>query len=121
MKTRLTVTAMLLGGLSLFGAQQADNTAVNKQDRDKSSVTADKQGNSKPDREVARQIRKAIYDEKSLSTYAHNVKIIVKSGQVTLKGPVRTEEEKKAVESIAKQIAGDSSVTSDVSIVPEKK
>ena len=29
-------------------------------------------------------------DDKTLSTCAHNVKVIAQDGQVTLKGPVRT-------------------------------
>ena len=44
------------------------------------------------------KIRKAVMDDKSLSTYAHNVKIIAQNGKVTLKGPVRSEDEKKMVE-----------------------
>ncbi len=48
----------------------------------------------------------ALVKDKSLSTYAHNVKIIVQDGIVTLKGPVRSEEEKRAVEEKAAEAAG---------------
>ena len=44
--------------------------------------------------------------DKSLSTYAHNVKIVTQDGQVTLKGPVRSEDEKKAIEAKATEGAG---------------
>ncbi len=44
--------------------------------------------------------------DKSLSTYAHNVKIITQDGQVTLKGPVHSEEEKTAIASKAAEAAG---------------
>jgi osmotically-inducible protein OsmY len=54
--------------------------------------------------------------DKSLSTYAHNVKIITQNGQVTLKGPVRSEEEKRAIEAKAAEVAGDSKVTSELDV-----
>ena len=54
--------------------------------------------------------------DKSLSTYAHNVKVIAQNGMVTLKGPVKSEEEKQAVETKAGQIAGPDKVTSEIQI-----
>ena len=53
-----------------------------------------------------KEIRKSIVDDKSLSTYAHNVKIIAQNGQVTLKGPVHSEEERRSIESKATEVAG---------------
>jgi osmotically-inducible protein OsmY len=41
-------------------------------------------------------------------------------GSVTLKGPVRSEEEKSFVEAKAKEIAGADKVTSEISIAPKK-
>ena len=57
--------------------------------------------------------------DKSLSTYAHNVKIITQNGQVTLKGPVRSEDEKKTVETKAYEVAGENNVTSQLDIKPK--
>lgn len=57
--------------------------------------------------------------DKSLSTYAHNVKVITQNGQVTLKGPVRSEDEKKTVEAKATEVAGDNTVTSELDIKPK--
>jgi osmotically-inducible protein OsmY len=54
--------------------------------------------------------------DKSLSTYAHNVKVIAQNGMVTLKGPVKSEEEKQAVETKAAQVAGADKVTSDIQV-----
>jgi osmotically-inducible protein OsmY len=65
---------------------------------------------------LTQQIRKAIANDKSLSTYAHNVKVITQNGTVTLKGPVKSEEEKKAVEAKAAEIAGEQKVTSQLEI-----
>jgi osmotically-inducible protein OsmY len=68
--------------------------------------TADQQKENQSDRELVRQIRRAIVQDKSLSTYAHNVKIVVQGGTVTLKGPVKSEEEKAAIEKKAADAAG---------------
>ena len=57
--------------------------------------------------------------DKSLSTYAHNVKIITQNGQVTLMGPVRSEDEKKTVEATGAEVAGDNKVTSELDIKPK--
>jgi hyperosmotically inducible periplasmic protein len=83
-----------------------DNSVVNARDRDAGAVTAGQQSNSKNDRQVTRKIRRAVVKDKSLSTIAHNIKIITVGGAVTLRGPVKTDEEKTTIASIAQQIAG---------------
>jgi hyperosmotically inducible protein len=112
----------LLSCLGMLWAQQdttappADNTKVNQRDRDKAEPTADQQKDNATDRQLAQQIRKAIVKDKSLSTYGHNVKVIAQNGMVTLKGPVKSEEEKQAIENKAAQIAGADKVTSDIQV-----
>jgi hyperosmotically inducible periplasmic protein len=101
-------------------AVKQDNTAVNQGDRATGAQTAGQQSNSKSDVDMTRQIRRAIVNDKSLSTYAHNIKVITRHGQVTLKGPVRTEEEKRTVEATAAEVAGAANVTNQVSVVPRK-
>src|ERR1700722_19581174 len=81
---------------------EPDNSANNKQH----AVTSDQQTNSQGDREIARKIRQSVIADKSLSTYAHNVKIIVVNGAVTLKGPVDSMDEKKRIGDIASQVTG---------------
>ena len=93
-------------------AQPPDNTKVNKQN----GPTADQAANSRTDRELMQQIRKSLVDDKSLSSYAHNVKIIASHGQVTLKGPVTSEEERHAVEQKAADVAGARNVTNELTI-----
>jgi osmotically-inducible protein OsmY len=95
---------------------QPDNTKVNKQDRNSGEVTADQQKMNPADRGLTQKIRKAIVADKSLSTYAHNVKIISQNGLVTLKGPVKSEDEKKAVLEKAVAIAGADKVTDQISV-----
>jgi hyperosmotically inducible periplasmic protein len=101
-------------------APTADNTKVNQRDKSKAEPTADQQKENQPDREIARQIRRSIVQDKSLSTYAHNVKIIAQNGMVTLKGPVRSDEEKTAVEAKATEIAGADKVTSQLEVKPKQ-
>ena len=98
----------------------ADNTAVNKQDRDASRKTADQARNNMSDREVMRHIRQDIVHDKSLSTYGHNVKVIARSGKVTLRGPVHSEDEKRAVEEHARKYAGDGNVTNQVTVKEDR-
>ena len=110
----------------VFGAPQdtpaqPDNTKKNKRDQMKSEATADQQKENASDRELAAKIRRAIMEDKSLSTYAHNVKVIVQNGTVTLKGPVHTEEEKRAIQAKAAEIAGAPNVKSEISVKGDAK
>ncbi|HLJ46977.1 MAG TPA: BON domain-containing protein [Bryobacteraceae bacterium] len=111
------VLALALGASAMFAqSTQPDNTKANKQDRSSSAVTADQQKENSSDRDMAKKIRKAIVDDKNLSTYAHNVKVIVRDGAVTLKGPVHTAEEKSAVMAHATEVAGASNVTDQITV-----
>jgi osmotically-inducible protein OsmY len=98
----------------------SDNTKLNQQDRNSDRVTADQQKENTSDLSITREIRKELSDDKSLSVYAHNVKIITQNGTVTLKGPVRTEEEKHMVEAKAASVSG-KAVNSELSVAPKKK
>ena len=98
-----------------------DNTKVNTRDRAKGAVTADQQKENAGDRELTQKIRKSLMADKSLSTYAHNVKVVAQGGQVTLKGPVRTEDEKRNVEAKAVEVAGAGHVVNQISIAPAKQ
>ena len=110
-------------GLAGLNAQEPapDNTKVNQRDKAKNSKTADNAKDNAADRDLMQKIRKSIMDDKSLSTYAHNVKVIAQNGMVTLKGPVRSEEEKTAVEQKAAEIAGAGKVTNELTVKPAKK
>jgi hyperosmotically inducible periplasmic protein len=113
---------MLTGGAMVAPAQddsttKSDNTKTNKQDRGGATATADNQKNNKSDRELTREIRKAITADKSLSTYAHNVKVVSQSGTVTLRGPVRSDDEKRTIEQKAADVAGASNVKNELTVV----
>jgi hyperosmotically inducible periplasmic protein len=114
------LSAGLVGGSGLKAQTPADNTKVNTRDRAKGAVTADQQKENPSDRDLTQKIRRALVQDKSLSSYAHNVKIVTQSGGVTLKGPVRSDEEKKVVEAKAAEVAGAGHVTSELSVAPAK-
>jgi hyperosmotically inducible periplasmic protein len=97
-----------------------DNTKVNDRDKSKAEPTADQQRNNQSDRDITQQIRKSVMSDKSLSTYAHNVKIISQDGMVTLKGPVRSAEEKSTIESKAAAVVGQDKVTSELEVKPKQ-
>ena len=94
-----------------------DNTKTNKN----SSPTADQQKMNPADREITKKIRMAIQQDKSISVYAHNIKVITQDGKVTLKGPVRSEDEKTSIASKAVAIAGEGNVTNQIDVVPPKQ
>jgi osmotically-inducible protein OsmY len=107
-----------LAAVSALAQTAPDNTKTNTRDRAEGAVTADQQKENATDRRISQRIRQAIVDDKSLSTYAHNVKVVTQDGRVTLKGPVRSEAEKRAVEAKATEIAGAGKVTNQVDIAP---
>ena len=126
--TRTLLTAIFLASsLGVIWAQgsdasqvPADNTKVNQRDRNATEPTADQQKENASDRQLTAQIRREIVKDKSLSTSAHNVKIITQNGAVTLKGAVKSDAEKQTIESKAAQIAGDGKVNSELQVAPAK-
>ena len=116
----LRVVAPILFSLAIAGFGQttpkADNTGVNKRDRNAGEVTADQQKMNAADRALAQRIRRSVMADKSLSTYAHNIKIVSQNGLVTLKGPVKSNAEKQAVVAKAAAVAGADKVTDQISV-----
>jgi hyperosmotically inducible protein len=121
-RTFAIVPALLLGmswamPAPAQDATQPDNTKVNKRDRKPGAVTADQQKMNTSDRDLSKKIRQAVIADKSLSTYAHNVKIVSQDGIVTLKGPVHSDAEKSTIEAKAAEIAGGADkVKSEISV-----
>lgn len=99
---------------------QPDNTKKNLPTNHHDANRADQQSNSSTDVELTRKIRQSLTQDKSLSTYAHNVKIITRNGVVELKGPVRSQSEKDTVEAKATEIAGASKVKNELTVKAEK-
>jgi osmotically-inducible protein OsmY len=113
----LTVSISVQAGRQ---ADRPDNTRTNERDRGKNAPTADQQKENQTDLKTTQDIRRSIVKDKNLSTYAHNIKIVTQNGVVTLRGPVRSEEEKSAVEAKAAQVAGANHVKSELQVAPER-
>jgi len=109
--TRLALTSLsVLSLLTLTAAateqtKDADNTAQNERDRKHEEVTPLDQSNRSEDLATTKRIRQAIMADKSLSLDAHNVKVITANGHVTLRGPVKTEDEKRIICALAVEVA----------------
>jgi hyperosmotically inducible protein len=117
----LTVMAAVLS-LSIAGVTataqdqntKPDNSAQNKnQDQ-----TAQNQSSAESDRELTAKVRRAIMADKDLSTYAHNIKIITRNGSVTLKGPIKSDDEKQKIESDVAGVVSRDSIVDHLTVTP---
>lgn len=108
----VSIPTLLLAGGVWFGATNLMAGPVPQTAPSVSSAAAD--------RDTTQKIRKAIVDDKTLSTYAHNVKVIAKDGKVTLRGPVRSETEKQTVAQMASAVVGADNVTNELTVEPQK-
>jgi len=84
----------------------ADNTKKNQRDLSEAAQTPGDQGESEADRTITQQIRQGIVGNDALSMTAENVKIITDGGVVTLRGPVKSVEERSTIETIAQRTSG---------------
>jgi len=114
----MTITRILLSGAFCGAMLCAQDTAAIKADTNSSArMTADKQGESKSDLKLTQAIRRSLVKDKSLSVYAHNVTIISKDGAVTLKGTVKSDDERRSVLAKAQEAAGGTDkVTDEMSV-----
>ncbi len=94
----------------------ADNTEMNVRDKNGGTATPQKQSNLAQDRELLAAVRHAVVGDKTLSISAHNVKLVVADGVVTLRGPVNSAVEKGKVEKLAQNVAGVSSVDNQLDV-----
>ena len=113
--------ALLIAAPAVWGQDPQQSAADNtKRNKDQSDPSADQQKMSPTDRDSTQKIRKSIHEDKSLSTYAHNIKIITRDGKVTLRGPVRSEDEKNNIQAKAAEVVGQENVTNQLEIAPSK-
>ena len=94
----------------------ADNSGKNVRDRQDNARTPGEQSNAKSDVAITQAVRKAVVADKALSTNAHTVKIVTTNGVVTLRGPVKSPEEKDTIGAKAKKVAGVKSVDNQLEI-----
>jgi hyperosmotically inducible periplasmic protein len=122
---RLVLCSSLLGVGTLAMAQDSrplaqNNSGVNVRDRAPGAMTAGQQSNAKSDVELTREIRRAVVKDDQLSMMAHNVKIVSSSGTVTLRGPVKTREEKIVIGHKARAVAGKGMVDNQLEVIGQK-
>ena len=113
---RMALLSLCFASLAAVAQTQStpDNSKTNKvQNQGK---TADQQTNTKSDVQLTAEIRRAVVADKSLSTYGHNVKILVTNGAATLKGPVHSEDEKQNIASKAAAVVGQDKVTNQITV-----
>ena len=128
MSTPFSFAITLLAGLLTVAAvsaqtvdsatqhESADNTKANASDRNTDAKTPLDQSNDQDAIEVTAGIRRAVLEDSSLSTSAHNVKIVTNGNVVTLRGPVKSADEKQRVESLAVKAATGKQVRNELSI-----
>lgn len=109
----LLFVTLIAGGCSKDRAQNniaaspaPDNSGVNARDRGDQTKTAGDQSESEADRTISQNIRQALSADDSLSPSGKNAKIIIIDGKVTLRGPVKNDQERTAIAAKAQQIAG---------------
>lgn len=92
-----------------------DNTTVNQRDREATAKTPLDQNENQSDINITANIRKEVVNTK-MSVNAQNVKIITQDGRVTLRGPVKSDEEKKQIDSLARSVAGANKVDNQLEV-----
>ena len=93
-----------------------DNTGRNVRDRDDANKTPGDQAENEADRTITQNVRQALTNDDSLSTDGKNVKVVTSDGNVTLRGPVKSDKEKSEIENKAKQIAGVKNVDNQLEV-----
>ncbi|PYL02115.1 MAG: hyperosmotically inducible protein [Verrucomicrobia bacterium] len=97
-----------------------DNTVTNDRDRSGETKTSGDQSNSSADLKITQAIRQALMKDRELSTTAKNIKVITANGQVTLRGPVKSAQEKAKIDQIAKSAAGGAQIDDQLDIKGSK-
>ena len=111
------LSALSLGTLAAEDEKaKADNSATNERDRSGESQTSGDQSNSSADLKTTQAIRQALIKDGELSMTAKNIKIVTANGQVTLRGPVKTVQEKTKIDQIARSAAGGAKIENQLDV-----
>jgi hyperosmotically inducible protein len=123
-RTILTLACLSAFSLAALAADdekaKADNSATNERDRSGETKTSGDQSNSSADLKITQAVRQALMKDSELSTTAKNIKIITANGQVTLRGPVKTEQEKAKIDQIARSAAGGAQIDDQLDVKESK-
>lgn len=123
-KFQITWSSLVLGtAILLYASESAvlsGNSGTDAETRSTNEVTAIDQGNSPADMETTRKIRADLMERGDLSAFGKNALVITQDGVVTLKGHVRSKQEKRIIEQCAVKVAGKSKVKNELQIIPAK-
>jgi len=119
-RTLLALACLSVFGLAALAADnekaKPDNTTTNQRDRSGKTKTSGDQSNSSADLKTTQAIRQALMKDGGLSTSAKNIKVITANGHVTLRGPVKTAQEKAKIDQLAKSAAGGAQIDNQVDV-----
>ncbi|MFN0241969.1 MAG: BON domain-containing protein [Planctomycetota bacterium] len=93
---------------------RGDGVGVDKQQWDANDETAQDQSNESGDLALLQNVRQALVNDDALSFNAKNVKVIVRNGDVTLRGVVKDAAEHERVVSLTRACAGVRSVIDQI-------
>ena len=101
-------TCFLLTAMAAKAADPpaADNTDRNERDRSGTTLTPMDRSNSEADLDLVATVRRAIMDQDRISTMGKNVKVIANNGEVSLRGPVESEDEKFRIAETVRSVPG---------------
>ena len=123
-RTLLALACLTAVGLTALPADdktaEPDNTATNQRDHSGETRTSGDQSNSSANFKTTQAIRQALMKDGGLSMTAKNIKIITASGQVTLRGPVKTAEEKARIDQLVKSAAGGAKIDNQLEVKGSK-
>ena len=119
-QTLLALACLSALSLAAFAADdekaKPDNTATNERDRSGETKTSGDQSNNSADLKITQAIRRALMKDRELSTTAKNIKVVTANGQVTLRGPVKSAQEKAKVDQIARSAAGGAQIDDQLEV-----
>jgi len=93
----------------------ANNTGINKRDRDDKTLTPMDQKNNESDLKITQGIRQALM-KGEYSMDAKNIKVITRNGTVTLRGPVKTAAELEKISVLVKAMPGIKSIDNQLQV-----
>jgi osmotically-inducible protein OsmY len=119
-RTILTLACLSALSLTALAADDKkvnpDNAAINQRDRSAENKTSGDQSNTSADLKITQAIRQALMKDGELSTTAKNIKVITANGQVTLRGPVKTAQEKAKIDHLARSAAGGAKINNQLDV-----
>ena len=115
------LSAISLAAMAANDNSKADNTAINERERSDETKTSGDQSNSAADLKITQAIRRALMKDSDLSTTAKNIKVITANGQVTLRGPVKTAQEKAKIARLARSAAGGAQIVDQLDVKKSKQ